>query len=131
MVDIEKVINDFLSVINDIPALYEQNDNEIIRLDAEYGDLTHLVEFTNFSSVQGFRIVKRIKENRLKRRKCKDENNLIKGINEYIGRSKSIFIDLHKIKTEIRRQKTYMEEQRTYNPRVLDENEFGNLRVVE
>lgn len=66
---------------------YEKNDTEISRLDSEWGDIAHLIELATFDAAEGRRILRKQKENRKARRRCKDENAVMRPLYEYLTKN--------------------------------------------
>ena len=75
--DIEQTITLIRDSIRDLPERYEENHDEIGKLDQEQQDLLHLAEFKDLDVRRGFRVYKELQKVRKRRRELKNENELI------------------------------------------------------
>ncbi|MFD2334751.1 hypothetical protein ACFSR7_36370 [Cohnella sp. GCM10020058] len=95
----------------------EKNDAEISRLDSEWNDLAHLVELTSYDAPEGWRILRKQKENRRARRRCKDENAVMRPLYEYLIKSdEQIMKELRRSGKEAGRVASN-QKNRQYSPR--------------
>lgn len=79
--DLKNSINDLSSKLSTLNGnkdwLLEMQSN----VDKEISDIMHYIEFNNFSACDGYKLCKALKELRLKRRKIKNELELINILN--------------------------------------------------
>ena len=75
-----QIVTIFQNVIN----TYEYNEASIKRIEGELQDILHEIELTNSKDMfSGYKLYKEIRELRIERRKCKNENELLRDMYEY------------------------------------------------
>lgn len=75
-----QIVTIFQNVIN----TYEYNEDNIKRIEGELQDIFHEIELTNSKDMfSGYKLYKEIRELRIERRKCKNENELLRDMYEY------------------------------------------------
>ena len=68
-----------------VAATYEKNAETIKRIDRELVDIEHAIELgPSQNAYQGYLLYKQIRELRIERRACKNTNELLKDMYEYI-----------------------------------------------
>ena len=82
------IVNNYSSTIitiyQDVMKNYERNLEDIKRIEEELNDLNHEAELSEPKNMyQGYLIYKSIRELRIERRRCKEENELLKDMYEY------------------------------------------------
>lgn len=115
--DAEKLAVVLRNTIRDIPKRFDYNVNEISKLEKEVIDLEHVIELTNFNAAEGFKLAKQIQEARQKRRKLKDENEMILSLNRTLSNMKDHVPQLDQVIGDIRKVKSN-QENRSYKCRV-------------
>lgn len=115
--DAEKLAVVLRNTIRDIPKRFDYNVNEISKLEKEVIDLEHVIELTNFNAAEGFKLAKQIQEARQKRRKLKDENEMILSLNRTLSNMKDHVPQLDQVIGDIRKVKSN-QENRSYRCRV-------------
>lgn len=115
-IDPSELVEQLINIFTDIPEIYAENDKEVERRDYEHSDLTHVVELSTFGSVQGYRLVKQIQENRRKRREAKDQNFIMRPLYDFIMKNQSILPQLHKVRMDVMKQ-IKVNAERQYHPR--------------
>lgn len=118
--DAEKIINQMIAIFTTIPQVYEQNETNILMYEQEENDLVHGFEFLEFNNSLGYKMAKELKENRSRRRNCKDQNELMKQVYEMIMKYSKFLGELKKCQTDIQITKNVM-KKRTYTPRIRTE----------
>ncbi len=128
--DPKQAANQLLYLVETVLKQFEQNDASISKYDSERGDLDHIVELTSYNAAEGYQLVRKIRENRRKRRICKDENHAMKTLYEYIKRNEGLLRDLRAIVKATEKQVAFL-DSRQYHPRtgVITANEFEQKRV--
>lgn len=63
---------------------FEENERMVGYYDKELTDLNHLIELAPFNAKEGYKLIKLVKANRLNRRKCKDENIMLKPLYDFL-----------------------------------------------
>lgn len=110
---IEKVRHIFAEV----PRIFEKNDRRIEQLDKESGDLMHAIELLEYDEEQGIRYIEEIKENRRSRRRCKDQNLVLKPLYDYIKAHPKILQELRLCEKESEKLCQVLAD-RKYYPRI-------------
>lgn len=117
------IVNNYSSTIvtiyQDVTKNYERNDEIIKQSEEELNDLYHEIELSNPKDMyQGWKMYKAIRDVRIRRRKAKEENELLRDMYEYLNgqagqafksRVQSIQSSAAKIQSA--------QESRTYQPR--------------
>lgn len=91
--------------------------------DREYNDLTHALELINFNGVEGFKLAKQMKDNRVRRRDAKNLIEQLQPLHELMNRHQSFFKDLKKVHAQIETT-IHSQQKRTYTPRVRTDIPF-------
>ena len=86
--------------------------NQLSKVDQELSDINHYIEFCNLNAAQGYKAYKMIKERRIKRRKIKNELNVL---NIILGKKIS-----ETATDEIEKAVAGM-DKRKYEPRIMEE----------
>lgn len=109
---------EILRCIDFILTQYPANQDEICEYDKQTQDLLHKLEFTNFTIGPGYKLARQLQDIRRKRRELKDENELMKGLFDFLseGSSSAFKNGLIKSVQTSKRRKSQLEE-RKYKPR--------------
>lgn len=118
--DAEKSVNQLITIFTSIPRIYEQNEVNITMYDQESNDLIHEFEILEFNSSKGYKMAKDFKTNRLRRRKCKDQNEMLKELYYLIRRNDKLLEEFKKCQAEMRVTKNIL-AKRVYKPRIKTE----------
>ena len=117
------IVNNYSSTIitiyQDVMKNYERNLEDIKRIEEELNDLNHEAELSEPKNMyQGYLIYKSIRELRIERRRCKEENELLKDLYEYfksqVGQEFKHKVQQIQGNAEKLRE---VQERRTYTPR--------------
>lgn len=110
-----QIVTIFQNVIN----TYEYNEDNIRRIEGELQDILHEIELTNSKDMfSGYKLYKEIRELRIERRKCKNENELLRDMYEYFKGDQAQHFK-NKIQ-QVQGSSTKianMQENRTYTPK--------------
>jgi len=115
----ENILVEIVSNLNDIEEIYTRNFEEIKHLDGLITDLLHAIEFGEFDIEQGYEYAKTIKETRMRRRKLKDQNQILFPAYEMLNKepaTKQKFINLMEKTKRVAR----MVNDQKYIPRTDD-----------
>lgn len=115
--DMTKYINTLRDIFTEVPRIFEQNDRRIEELDKESGDIIHAMELLEFDEVAAARYATELRENRLQRRRCKDENALLKPLYDFIKMRSKFINELERVQEETEKESRFL-VGRTYHPRV-------------
>lgn len=118
--DAKKYASQLEHIFNNVPRIYEMNEEYIHQCDKESGDLQHFIELTSFNASEGYKLAKELKENRTRRRECKDQNMLLKPLYDLVKKHHHILKDIRKCISDIQKVENTM-DNRTYTPRVRTE----------
>lgn len=117
------IVNNYSStmvqIIQDVVKNYERNEDRIRCIEEELNDLNHEIELTPSKNMySGYLLYKSIRELRIERRRCKEENELMKDMYEYFkGQQGEAFKKkIQQIQGNAARLRE-VQEHRTYTPR--------------
>lgn len=117
------IVNNYSSTIvtifQDVIRNYERNLEDIKRIEDELNDLSHEIELSSPKNMyQGYLLYKSIRELRIERRRCKEENELMKDMYEYFkGQQGQAFKNkIQQIQGNAAKLRE-TQEKRTYTPR--------------
>lgn len=117
------IVNNYSStivqIIQDVIKNYERNEERIKGIEGELNDLNHEIELTPSRNMySGYLLYKAIRELRIERRRCKEENELMKDMYEYFkGQQGQAFKNkIQQIQSNAAKLRE-VQEHRTYTPR--------------
>jgi predicted nuclease with TOPRIM domain len=113
-------VDNLREILSEIPSMYENNDKRIERIDKENGDLLHALELLEIDEQQAVQYTNEIRNNRLERRKCKDENLILKPLYDFIKQNPKVAKEIRICQQETKRMCGVL-RSRTYNPRVRED----------
>ena len=108
-----------ITIYHDVVKNYERNMEEIKRIEEELNDLNHEAELSEPKDMyKGYLIYKQIRDLRIERRRCKEENELLKDMYEYFKgqHGQSFKSKIQAIQSNAAKLRE-MQEHRTYVPR--------------
>lgn len=108
-----------ISIYQDVIKQYERNEEDIKRIEGELSDLLHEIELSPSKDMyKGYKLYKEIRELRVERRRCKDENELLKDTYEYFKSQQGQGFKIKMQQLQGGAAKIYAkQERRTYTPR--------------
>ena len=114
---IEEKLSIVLDVFIKYPQKYEELKQELMIIGSERQDLLHALEFGRLNAIQRTKLVNELKEVQMKRRKIKDELEILDEIKRFAS---IVRLKERDIKTTIERIKSIKERHktRTYTMRV-------------
>jgi len=115
-IDALQIISQFISSFQNVRSVVQECEAEVSYRDNEYNDLTHALELTTFDAASGYKLAKQLKENRIKRRKVKDQLAQLQPLLSLMNRYQNFFHDMKKLRTEIEKIRA-MQQNRIYTPR--------------
>lgn len=117
------IVNNYSStmvqIVQDVIKNYERNEDRIRCIEEELNDLNHEIELTPSKNMySGYLLYKSIRELRIERRRCKEENELMKDMYEYFkGQQGQAFKNkIQSIQSNAAKLRE-VQEHRTYTPR--------------
>lgn len=120
MEDIEQTIKFLRSIFSDLPKRLSQNNEDLDICDKETQDLLHVIELTSFDVVRGYKLSKEMNVVRNRRRKIKDEMDLLEPLVTVINKYPNLSNELSRVLGDIRKIKK-RNETRTYKMRVRED----------
>lgn len=121
------IVNNYSStmvqIFQDVIKNYERNEERIKCIEGELNDLNHEIELTPSKNMySGYLLYKSIRELRIERRCCKEENELLKDMYEFfksqVGQEfKNKVQQIQGSAAKLRE----VQERRTYTPRQRDD----------
>lgn len=112
-----------VQIFQDVVKSYERNEERIKCIEGELNDLNHEIELTPSKNMySGYLLYKSIRELRIERRCCKEENELLKDMYEFF-KSQVGQEFKHKVQ-QIQGNAAKLrevQERRTYTPRQRDD----------
>ena len=112
-----------VSIFHSVIQNYEKNEKTIKEIEAELNDISHEIELSPGKDLYGgWRLYDRIRQLRIQRRRCKEENELLKESYEYLTG-----VNAQNFKTKMQQLQSSaaklrdVQEKRTYKPRVRDD----------
>lgn len=112
-----------VQIFQDVIKNYERNEERIKCIEGELNDLNHEIELTPSKNMySGYLLYKSIRELRIERRCCKEENELLKDMYEFfksqVGQEfKNKVQQIQGSAAKLRE----VQERRTYTPRQRDD----------
>jgi hypothetical protein len=92
------IVSNFLSFLESLSNRYAYNSNLQQSCENDQEDLLHEIELgADKNAYDGYRIYNKIREVRNIRRTCKDENEILQPIVDYLKRNQQLFADLDKL----------------------------------
>lgn len=117
------IVNNYSStmvqIIQDVIKSYERNEERIKCIEGELNDLNHEIELTPSRNMySGYLLYKAIRELRIERRRCKEENELMKDMYDYFKgqQGQSFKSKIQQIQGNAAKLRE-VQERRTYTPR--------------
>lgn len=120
----ENIVNNLsstlITIFQNVIQTYERNEETIERIEGELNDLNHEIELSEPKDMyKGYLLYKEIRELRIERRKCKDENKLLEDMYEFFKNSQTAEQFKNKIQkiqgNSVKVAKSI--EQQTYTPK--------------
>lgn len=104
-------------ILKDVPAKFEANLRQIDHLEKETNDLIHALELLDVDEEQAAQYATDIRKNRLERRRCKDENVVLKPLYDFIKLHPKLAKEMKTCHEETKKACRLL-KGRYYNPRV-------------
>jgi hypothetical protein len=129
-IDALRITSLMISAFQNVKSAVEQFESDVAYYDHEYNDLTHALELMTFDAAKGYQLAKQLKENRLKRRKAKDQLAQLQPLNELMGRYQNFFQELRRTQAQIEKIRT-AQQNRIYTPRARTDMQEAFERAKE
>ena len=128
------IVNNYCSTMSQIIAdtikNYERNVAEIKRIEEELNDLNHEIELSSPKDLyKGYLMYKAIRELRIERRRCKEENELLADMYDYFNgqQGQAFKSKIQQIQGNSMKIKD-AQERRTYRPKQRDDLTCTDVR---
>ena len=108
-----------VTIASDVVRNYERNEEEIKRIEGELNDINHEIELSAAKDMyKGWQMYKLIRELRIERRRCKEENELMKDMYDYFKSpaGQAVKSKVQSIQSSAAKLRE-VQERRTYKPR--------------
>lgn len=107
------------TIYQNVIKSYERNEDDIRRIEEELNDINHEIELSSPKDLyKGWLMYKTIRELRIERRRCKNENELLKETYEYFKSQQGQAFKNKIQQLQGNATKVYeIQEHRTYRPR--------------
>ena len=108
-----------VTIASDVIRNYEKNEEEIKRIEGELTDINHEIELAAAKDMyKGWQMYKLIRELRIERRRCKEENELMKDMYDYFKSptGQAVKSKVQSIQSSAAKLRE-VQERRTYTPR--------------
>ena len=114
--------SNIIQIFNDVVKKYEENLDVIKQTEDSLTDVYHEIELgKNQDMYRGYLLYKQVKDLRMRRRQCKNENELLKDMYEYIKSQNGQSFKSKIQSIQGNSVKVYeAQSRRTYTPRQLD-----------
>lgn len=112
-----------VSIFHSVIQNYEKNEKTIKEIEAELNDISHEIELAPGKDLYGgWKLYSRIRELRVQRRRCKEENELLKESYEYLTgtHAQNFKTKMQQLQSSAAKLRD-VQEKRTYKPRVRDD----------
>lgn len=103
--------------IVEVPAKYEENLRKIDELEKEGNDLLHALELLDIDETIAAEYAADMRRNRLERRRCKDENLILKPLYDFIKQHPKLSGEVRICQQDTKKACGIL-KARTYHPRV-------------
>ena len=110
----------FPDLLNYVENNWDTICDGIRQADQETQDILHEMELISFNASEGYILARKLQEIRQRRRRLKNEKEILKDIKEFYDNHKQLKIDLFKVLTKTTRTLENL-ENRQYVPRVRDD----------
>lgn len=108
-----------VTIASDVIKNYERNEDEIKRIEGELNDINHEIELSTPKDLyKGWQMYKLIRELRIERRRCKEENELMKDMYDYFKSpaGQAVKSKVQSIQSSAAKLRE-TQERRTYTPK--------------
>ena len=115
--DALEIVEEFNRLLKEVVAVFDEN--ETIRKESEDAllDLLHYAELhENLNACEGYRVYKQIADARRERRRCKNENELLQPLLEFVKANPKLLNDVGTLLGRLRGTKRCI-DQRVYTTR--------------
>lgn len=120
--EIREKFDSFRKIIREMDSLANQWETEVKECDQVFGDIRHFCEFNKkIDRTTKSKVHKLLAEYSDRRRIAKDNLIVLEQFISFSRSNKTILNELDKIAGDIKKQVVYVEGQRYYKPRVLQE----------
>lgn len=121
----ESKLRVFVSEVKAMVNRYEQNDTRLKEIETELCDLEHYMEIAPLQSApKGYKLYRKLRELRIERRACKNENDLLRPVYDYFHAT-TVITKLSAVSSEVSKTKAAI-NSRCYTIRTNALNEvFG------
>ncbi|WP_162632643.1 hypothetical protein [Paraliobacillus zengyii] len=118
--DVEQTAVMIRNAVRDVPDRMNENKRELDLINQEIQDLLHVIEFSSFNASDGYRLSKELKIAREKRRKLKNDLELLEPLTTVLKKFRNNLQEVNKVVGDIRKAKA-LQQSRVYKCRVRED----------
>lgn len=117
----EDNVNILLDVFTTVQQRFRMNEDIVTEANGEITDILHDIELSNPKNArEGYSCYKALREARIRRRQAKEENEVLRGLYDFLQTQDKLFRSkLTQIKGDARKI-VALQQNRVYGPRVVD-----------
>lgn len=108
---------EILKLVNEAYTTYTKANESLSRFDLEFTDLSHACELLKLDAIALVKVSKEMKENRIERRKAKNETEQLQGLIKWVDSNWSAICELKGVSTTTGKL-IASQGERTYKPRI-------------
>jgi predicted glycosyltransferase len=116
--EVKQTVEDFRKIVREITPSVIYFKEEISTCDKAFSDIRHYVETNKPDRKMQRKITQLIKQYSDRRRIAKDNLLVLSPLEAFVSKQR-IWNELNTVSGEMKRQITYIEKERHYNPRVI------------
>lgn len=110
-------IDSIREALSEVPAKYDANVRKMEELEKESNDLLHALELLDIDEAQAAEYAADMRRNRLERRRCKDENMVLKPLYDFIRQHPKLVNEVRICQQDTKKACGIL-KGRSYHPRV-------------
>jgi len=110
----ESEISKAVNALSNAPLLYEGALNDLEYYNSEGNDLMHAIEMLDFDDEKGVQLLRQLKENRTKRRVCKNFLELVRPLRDVSIHNPSFLKKLSEAQGQIQKIKETLDKRKYY-----------------
>ena len=123
------VVKNFADLIDYVETKYSFICDEISNADKEEQDLLHEIEFMPFSSHESYILAKKLREVRQRRRKFKEEKEVLSSLHDWLDKNKQIKMSIFKTWRTMKETKE-RQGNRVYTPRIRTDIKLAQISAA-
>lgn len=110
-------VDSIRGALTEVPARFDANVRKMEELEKESNDLLHAIELLDIDEAQAAEYATDMRRNRLERRRCKDENMVLKPLYDFIKQHPKLVNEVRVCQQDTKKACGIL-KGRSYHPRV-------------